>query len=187
MSTSLKQKKQKTCKLLISKGFCACLHFPLERDYPLFQKPVRSIDKCLHLSKRTGLVTANHVQLTLEKRTLSMQIRRKKKQDSILSLAPLVKDFARLIREEGEEEAAEELDSIHATITKTPPQASKADLEKICARLEEAFEGEHELNCYLFRREGFKNWSRQEDLYLAASKLWAIEQRLTRSLASTKE
>ncbi|MDD9949950.1 MAG: hypothetical protein OXT67_00120 [Zetaproteobacteria bacterium] len=116
-----------------------------------------------------------------------MQTIRRKKQDSLQTLKPLLLEFAQLVAGEGEEQAAQELEGIARLIPGSKASEKSTCVSQICARLQEAFEGEHELNAYLFRRDDFSQWSKQEDLYLSASKIWALCQRLGRGLEKTQK
>lgn len=106
-------------------------------------------------------------------------VRKKTKKSSAADLKSAMLKLIYLLEGQKEHDAVADLRIAITDIDKYQPQS--AEFQAALQLIIEAFEGEHELNAYTFRRENDEKWSEVEELYLASTNVLNVVRRLLKT------
>lgn len=109
-------------------------------------------------------------------------VRKKKKQSSVEDLKATLAKLIYLLEGQDEDAAVKDLKIAENDLNQY--DADSAEFQAALGLIMEAFEGEHELVAYTFRRDNKKDephqWSEVEELYLASTSVINIVKRLSK-------
>jgi len=102
-------------------------------------------------------------------------VRKRSKVDSAAELVAAIGEFTQLLRDEGEGDAAVELEKAGNYVKATSPESP--EFKQAIAAVKECFEGEHELMAYTMRKAKDGEWTSADLLFLASTKVTGILRR----------
>ena len=102
-------------------------------------------------------------------------VRKRSKSDSLDEMQQSIKEFAKLLQIEGEEDASTTLLAIVSQLNGSTVESET--FQKAMEDLKECFDGEHELGSYTMRKAKDGEWTNADSLFLVSTKLRAIMRR----------
>jgi hypothetical protein len=105
-----------------------------------------------------------------------MHVRRKNQKDSLTELIAALKKFSKILLEENENEAANDLNLAGNELEKHAVGTEGFNAAIQLIRL--SFEELHELDAYLKRTPNPNSWTKADELYIAGSQVWNLLKRI---------
>ena len=106
-------------------------------------------------------------------------VRKKSRSSSSEDLKAAMIRLTELLDGQKEQEAADDLRTFLRVLEENQPQS--AEFQGALAKVVDAFEGDHELNAYTYKREKKDDsWSAADDLFLASTSVITLVRRLLR-------
>ena len=111
-------------------------------------------------------------------------VRKKSKKSSTADLRSAMTKLIYLLQGQKEDEAVADLRIALSDIEKY--QVESAEFQAALKLINEAFEGEHELNAYTYKRDKEDQWTEVEELYLASTSVLNLVRRLLNTQVNKK-
>ncbi len=106
-----------------------------------------------------------------------MTLIKRSQTDNAKALIQAIESLTPLLRDQKENDAADDLDSAAKALVGAAPGSSQ--LKETIALIIDAFEGDHELMPYTFQREGAKGeWTEAEELSEASNRVLSLARRM---------
>lgn len=106
-----------------------------------------------------------------------MTVIKRSQTDSVKSLIQAIEALTPLLRNQKENEAADDLEQAAKQLTDAKPGTSL--LKETIASIVDAFEGDHELIAYTFQRESSAGqWTEAEELSEASNRVLSLARRM---------
>lgn len=102
-------------------------------------------------------------------------VRKRSKVDSATELVAAIGEFTQLLRDEGEDDAAVDLEKAGNFVKAASPDSS--EFKQAISAVKECFDGEHELMAYTMRKAKDGEWTSADLLFLASTKVTGILRR----------
>jgi hypothetical protein len=102
-------------------------------------------------------------------------VRKRSKSDSVKELETAIVEFSSLLKDEGEEEASQDLENAVKMLAKATVDSK--EFKEALTAIKDCFEGDHELIAYTMRKAKDGEWSSADLLFLASTKVTGILRR----------